>query len=390
MKHLAPRPSVEYDPVLILLLVGFLLFSIVLVYSASVEIAASSNYTGYDSKYFLKRQFAFVGIALVSLWIITRIGSDFWRSSWSYVFMTLMLGALILVLIPGIGREVNGASRWIALPGIGNFQPSEMTKFALAIFMSYFISKNDPNSKFISTQAYVKRTMPLAVLVGVICGLLLAEPDLGSTVVVVLMVVCALFLAGIPLKLFFGVLALLSIAFYFLVVTSEYRLARVMFFMNPWSDEFGNGYQLTHSLIAIGRGGLFGQGLGASIEKANFLPEANTDFIFAVFAEEFGFVGVITLIGAYLTFVLKLTNVAMVCTKHSRKFQAIYVFSIASWIGLQAVFNLGVCMGLLPTKGLTLPMLSFGGSSLITMCLALGLCLRIDAENRAMFGVQRA
>jgi len=363
------RP-LQFDTLLILAVGGILLISAVMVASASISIA--SKETG-DAFFFLKRQMVFIVLGVIGCGVMTRIPTALWEK----LQVPLLLAAfamLILVLIPGIGAKVNGSRRWIHLP-FSNIQPSELARVFILIFIAGYVVRKQKELK----TGFEAALFPLGVL-AVAAVLLLAEPDMGAAVVLVAVGVGLLFLGGMQLRYFFMAGGVLSLAMVALMLFSAYRKDRVTGFLDPFADPFGKGFQLVQSLIAIGRGGWSGQGLGASVQKLFYLPEAHTDFVFAVLAEEFGFIGVLCVLGLFGVLVWRSLRIAMAAAEANLPFQAFVAASFGLWVGLQAAINIGINMGVLPTKGLTLPMLSHGGSSLLVSLAWLGIVLRIGHE----------
>ena len=300
-----------------------------------------------------------------------------WQQAAPFLFVVGLV-LLVLVLIPGIGREVNGSRRWISLHFL-NLQPSELMKvFVLLYAADYTVRK----AAFMHS---LKRGfLPMFLVMLLTGGLLLREPDFGAFVVICVIAMGILFLAGMNWRLFAGLFVLLVIGFFLLIWTAPYRWQRIAGFMDPWSDPYGKGYQLSHALIAFGRGEWFGVGLGASVEKLFYLPEAHTDFLLAVIAEELGFVGVALIVIAFTWIVVRAFAIGRRAAVLERHFSSLVAQGIGLWIGVQAIINMGVNMGILPTKGLTLPLLSFGGSALAATCVALAILLRVDWENRQL------
>jgi cell division protein FtsW len=292
---------------------------------------------------------------------------------------------LVLVLVPGIGKSVNGSRRWLPL-FVVNLQPSEFMKLAAVLYAaSYAVRK----AAFLHAEQPLRQTLvrgflPLFVVMAATGGLLLMEPDFGAFVVIVAIGFGILFLGGLDWRLFVGLSALLPFALGAILVAAPYRLQRLTAFVDPWSDPLGKGYQLSHSLIAFGRGEIFGVGLGSSVEKLLYLPEAHTDFLLAVIGEELGFAGVFVVIALFVWVLYRAYAIGRQAARLSRPFAALAAQGIGIWIGVQAFINIGVNVGLLPTKGLTLPLLSFGGSGIIANCVAIALLLRIDYENRRL------
>ena len=365
---------------------GLLLLAIglVMVYSASIAMAEASAHTGYHAWYFLVRHGLFVAVGLVAALIAFQVPIKAWERIAPWTFM-LGLALLVAVLIPGIGRSVNGARRWLPL-GIINIQPSEFVKLAVVLYAaSYAVRK----AALIHAEQPLKHTLvrgfaPLLAVMVVTGSLLVQEPDFGAFVVIVSIAFGILFLGGLDWRLFLGLAMLLPIALTAIMIAAPYRLQRLSGFLDPWADPLHKGYQLSHSLIAFGRGEWLGVGLGSSIEKLLYLPEAHTDFLLAVIAEELGFVGVMAVIALFVWILYRAYAIGRQATRLDRAFAALVAWGIGVWIGVQTFINMGVNMGVLPTKGLTLPFLSFGGSGIVANCAALAILLRIDYENRRL------
>ena len=371
------RPMAEVDQTLVWSTLLLLAFGFVMVYSASLAIAEADKSMGYRGSYFLARHGAYLAVALIAGFTIFRIPMRLWQQLAPYLFVAGVV-ALIVVLIPGIGREVNGSRRWISL-GFITVQPSEFVKLFCVLYAADYTVR-----KAAFMHSFKKGFLPLLSVMLLAAFLLLREPDFGALVVITAIAMAILFLGGMNWRLFAGLIVLLVLGFIALIVSSPYRLQRVLGSMDPWSDPYGKGYQLSHSLIAFGRGEWFGVGLGGSVEKLFYLPEAHTDFLLAVIAEELGFVGVCAVISLFALLVMRAFIIGRQSASLERYFSALVAQGIGVWLAVQAVINMGVNMGLLPTKGLTLPLLSFGGSAIIANCLAVTLLLRIDFENRYM------
>jgi len=368
-------PQTEFDELLIWIFVGLLTLGLVMVYSASIATAEASKFMGYQPTYYLLRHGIFISVGLVAGISAFMIPLQIWQTYAPYLFL-LGVALLALVLIPGIGREVNGSRRWLSLFLI-NLQPSELMKlFAVLYAADYATRKSNIGHLF------VKAFVPMFAVMVVVGGLLLLEPDMGAFVVVCLIALSTLWLGGFNLKVFAGLMAALPLAFAALIISSPYRIQRVIGFMDPWSDPYGKGYQLSHALIAFGRGEWLGVGLGASVEKLFYLPEAHTDFLMAVIAEELGLLGVTTVIVLFALLVVRAFQIGRHAAFLEKNFSALVAQGIGVWIGVQAMINIGVNMGVLPTKGLTLPFLSFGGSGVVANCIAATVLLRVDYENR--------
>ena len=365
---------------------GLLLLSIglVMVYSASIAMAEASAHSGYRPWYFLVRHALFVGVALLSALIAFQVPVKAWQriAPWAFV---LVLALLVAVLIPGVGRSVNGARRWLPL-AIINIQPSEFVKLAVVLYAaSYAVRK----AALIHAEQPLKQTLlrgfaPLLAVMVVTGSLLVQEPDFGALVVIVSIAFGILFLGGLDWRLFLGLAMLLPVALTAIMIAAPYRLQRLSGFLDPWADPLHKGYQLSHSLIAFGRGEWFGVGLGSSVEKLLYLPEAHTDFLLAVIAEELGFLGVTVVIALFVWILYRAYAIGRQASRLERPFAGLVAWGIGVWIGVQTFINMGVNMGVLPTKGLTLPFLSFGGSGIVANCVALAILLRIDYENRRL------
>ncbi len=341
---------------------------------ASSSVMISTKYF-HQPFHFLIRQACYLFVGLLLALIVVRTDSSFWEK----ISMPMMIGCvflLLIVLIPGIGKSVNGSRRWLALGPIG-VQVSELTKLAMIFYLSgYLVRQQEAVCE--SIFGFIK---PMAIL-AVVSVLLLLEPDFGATVVISGTVMAMLFLAGVKLRYYFGLMLVVVTALALLAVSSPYRVARLTAFLDPWADQYNSGYQLTQSLIAFGRGGWFGTGLGESIQKLLYLPEAHTDFLFAVIAEELGLFGILVVITLYSILVIRGLNIGYTAYTQERHFASYTAYGLTIWLALQASINMGVNAGLLPTKGLTLPLLSYGGASMVINCIVIALLLRIDHENR--------
>lgn len=343
----------------------------VMVASSSMDFAFA---TYGDPWFFVKKQCLFLCVGILGGAIIASVPTDIWQK---YASVLLLVGLILLlaVLVPGIGKVVNGSRRWLDLGPVG-IQASELAKFCFIIyFASYLARKNE------EVKARWAGFFKMVMVLGLAAVLLLLEPDFGSAVVLSMTLSCMMFVAGIPVFRF-AIIALFGLASMFsLAYLSPYRWERIVAFMDPWSRQFDSGYQLVQSLIAFGRGEWFGAGLGNSLQKLFFLPEAHTDFIFAIYAEEFGFVGAILLVLLYGFFVWRMVALARVALNRQKLFSGFLVFGIAGMFAIQAFINMGVASGLLPTKGLTLPLISYGGSSLLICCLLIALVFRVSWEE---------
>ena len=347
------------------------IIGLIMVTSASIGMADQQM---GDPFYFGKRQFLRLVLGVVLVWLAYRIPTSLWRNNG----MVLMLGSiflLALVLVPGIGRTVNGSTRWLDLV-VFTIQVSEIAKLFLIIYLSgYLIRRSD------EIKTDMKGFLKPMIILAVASGLLLMEPDFGAASVLLMTGLGMMYLGGVRFGNFLiFVIGTLSIMV-LVAMASPYRMARVTSFLDPWADPFNSGFQLTQSLIAIGTGGLFGTGLGGSIQKLFYLPEAHTDFLFAIYAEEMGLVGIIFLVAIYGWFLMRCFSIGKTALLNGQAFGAYLVYGVALLVSIQALINMGVNMGALPTKGLTLPFISYGGNSILIMSFAIGLVLRVHYEN---------
>ncbi len=351
---------------IVLLLVAL---GLVMVMSASVSIA--DRQMG-DSFYYFWRQLAFVAVGLLFGYSILQVRLVYWERLGPYF---LLIGFVLLIAVLILGREVNGSVRWLAV-GPFNLQPSELIKLFMVVYMAgYLVRRGDEVRN--SIKGFLK---PMA-LVGVVSMLLLMEPDFGAAVVIAATVLGMMFLAGVRLWQFGALFSIMLALLAAVAISSPYRVERLTSFVNPWANPFDSGYQLTQALIAFGRGEWFGVGLGGSVQKLFYLPEAHTDFLFAVLAEELGLLGAVMVIVLFAVLVWRAFVIGRSAMQDSNYFGAYLSFGIGLWLGLQAFINLGVNMGVLPTKGLTLPLMSYGGSSIVVSCMACALLLRVSHEH---------
>ncbi|HEY9023401.1 MAG TPA: putative lipid II flippase FtsW [Burkholderiaceae bacterium] len=383
----AGRPArvMGVDSALIWVTAALLAFGLVMVYSASVALPDSPRFALYSSTHFLGRQAMFIAIGFVCAFATAQVPIAIWEK-WAPWIFALAMVLLALVLIPHVGKGVNGARRWIPL-GVLNFQPSELAKLGMCMYAaSYMVRKMDVKENF------VKAVWPMAVALGVIGVLLLAEPDMGAFMVIAAIALGVLFLGGVNGRMFLLSVAVLLGAFVLMIVFSEFRRQRIFAYLDPWNPTYAQGkaYQLTHSLIAFGRGEIFGQGLGNSIEKLHYLPEAHTDFLLAVVGEELGFAGVFIIVAAFFWLTRRLFIIGRQAIALDRVFAGLMCQGVGLWMGAQSFINFGVNLGVLPTKGLTLPLLSYGGSGVVLNLVALALVLRVDMESRALMRGGRA
>lgn len=374
-----PTRAHGFDLMLVWVVVLLLCFGLVMVYSASIALPDNPRFARYAPTHFFSRQLLAIFIGLSCAAIVTQLPMSFWERVTPWLMAASLL-LLVVVLIPGIGKGVNGARRWLPL-GVMNFQPSELAKFAMALYgASYMLRKMDQRENF------WKSVTPMLAALAFMGALLLAEPDMGAFMVIAAIAIGVLFLGGVNARMFALVLLVLLGAFVLMIATSEFRRERIFAYLNPWDEKFAQGkaYQLTHSLIAFGRGEWFGQGLGGSVEKLHYLPEAHTDFLLAVIGEELGFLGVLLVIAAFFWLTRRCMLIGRQAIALDRVFAGLYAQGIGIWMGGQAFINIGVNLGALPTKGLTLPLLSFGGSAVLMNLIALAVVLRVDLENRAL------
>ena len=367
----------EYDRVLVWCTMILLGLGVVMVYSASIAIAEGGRSTGFQPTYYLLRHAFFVAAGIVMAVVAFQVPLRLWQQAAPYLFIVGLV-LLVLVLVPGIGREVNGSRRWISL-GIANLQPSEIVKVFVVLYAADYTVR-----KAAFMHSLKRGFMPMFFVMLLTGGLLLREPDFGAFAVITVIAMGILFLGGMNWRLFAGLIMMLIAGFLMLIWISPYRMQRVVGFMDPWADPYGKGYQLSHALIAFGRGEWLGVGLGGSVEKLFYLPEAHTDFLLAVIAEELGFVGVALIVLLFVWIVARAFAIGRRAAILERYFASLVAQGIGLWIGVQAIINMGVNMGILPTKGLTLPLLSFGGSALASTCIALAILLRVDWENRQL------
>lgn len=371
-----PKTNVmpDFDRVLIWSVLFLMAVGLIMVYSASIAIA-EAQFGEDGSHYYLIRHVIYIAVGVFLGFAAFQVPVSVWQKYAIFLFLISML-LLVLVLIPGVGLEVNGSQRWIPLYVV-NLQPSEFIKFFMVIYAADYVIRKAQN-----LNSFYKGFLPIFLVICVVGFLLLRQPDFGAFVVITALLISVLFLGGISIKIFVGLLGLMTAGMFALIYVANYRLDRIVGFMDPWADPLGKGYQLSHALIAFGRGEWFGVGLGGSVEKLFYLPEAHTDFLLAVLAEELGFIGVTIVVALFAALVIRALAIGRQAAKLECHFAALVAQGIGLWIGMQALINMGVNMGILPTKGLTLPLMSFGGSSITAICLALAVLLRIDWENR--------
>jgi cell division protein FtsW len=370
-------PGAEYDRSLAWAALLLAAVGLVMVYSASIATAEASRYTGNSAAWYLARHALYLGAALAAAITVFLAPALWWQKAAPWLFLAGVL-ALALVLVPGLGREVNGARRWLDTP-IASVQPSELMKLFAVLYAADYTAR-----KHAVLKSFKRGLLPMLAVMLLVAWLLLREPDFGALVVIAATAFGILFLGGMNGRHFAALVGMLAVGFALLVLSSPYRMQRIFGFMDPWADSYGRGYQLSHALIAFGRGEWLGVGLGASVEKLFYLPEAHTDFLLAVIAEELGFAGVGLVIALFGWIVARAFAIGRQAALHERHFAALAAQGIGVWLGFQAAINMGVNMGLLPTKGLTLPLMSYGGSGLLANFVALAILLRIDWENRQL------
>jgi cell division protein FtsW len=375
----APTPVLGFDQALVWVTVALLAWGLVMVYSASIAMPENPRFSKYTHVYFLIRHVMWLVISFVAALLAFQVPVATWEKSAPWLFVVSLV-LLAVVLIPHVGKVVYGARRWIAIGPVG-FQPSELAKFTVLLYAAdYMVRKMEVKERFF------RAVLPMGAAVAVVGVLLLLEPDMGAFMVIAVIAMGILFLGGVNARMFFLIATVLLVAFGLMIATSEWRRERIFAYLDPWSEKnaLAKGYQLTHSLIAIGRGEIFGVGLGGSVEKLHWLPEAHTDFLLAVIGEEFGLVGVICVIGLFLWLTRRMMHIGRQAIALDRVFAGLVAQGVGIWMGFQAFINMGVNLGALPTKGLTLPLMSYGGSAILVNLVALAVVLRIDHENRLL------
>ena len=380
-----PARVLGFDQALIWACVALLAWGLVMVYSASIALPDNPRFGRYSPNYFVFRHAMWIGIAFVAALIAFQVRMDWWEKAAPWLFV-VSLALLIAVLIPHVGSVVNGARRWIAL-GPMSFQPSEVAKITVLLYAAdYMVRKMEVKERFF------RAVLPMGVAVGVVGALLLAQPDMGAFMVIAVIAMGILFLGGVNARMFFIIAAFLVVAFALMIWASPWRRERIFAYLDPFSEDhaLGKGYQLSHALIAIGRGEVFGVGLGGSIEKLHWLPEAHTDFLLAVIGEEFGLVGLLCVIVLFFWLTRRIMHIGRQAIALDRVFSGLVAQGIGLWLGFQAFINIGVNLGALPTKGLTLPFMSYGGSAILANMVAIAIVLRVDVENRRLMHGGRA
>ena len=374
-----PASVLGFDQALLWVVVALLAWGLVMVYSASIALPDNPRFGKITPMHFLVRHMVGLVLAFVAGLMAFQVPMAIWERYARSLFL-LSLFLLVLVLVPHVGTVVNGARRWLSL-GVMNFQPSELAKFAVLIYAAdYMVRKMEVKERFF------RAVLPMGAAVAIVGALLLAEPDMGAFMVIAVIAMGILFLGGVNARMFFMIAAILVLAFAAMVWFSDWRRERIFAYLDPWSEKhaLGKGYQLSHSLIAIGRGEIFGVGLGGSVEKLHWLPEAHTDFLLAVIGEEFGLIGVLVLIGLFFWLTRRIMHIGRQAIALDRVFAGLVAQGVAMWMGFQAFINMGVNLGALPTKGLTLPLMSFGGSAILMNLVALAVVFRVDYENRLL------
>lgn len=367
-----PAVNWSMDMWLVGSLLAVIFLGLIMVGSASVSVADRELGEPF---YYLWRQLLFTGMGMIAAVVVVRIPMRIWRELGpALMIMNLLL--LALVFIPGLGHSANGSTRWISI-GTFHLQASEIVKLFCVIYLAGYLVRHNDDVR--TTYAGFLRPLGLLVIIAV---LLLLEPDFGAAAVLITTAVVMMWLAGVRVSQFMLLIIAVAIALALLVYTSDYRMHRLTAFLNPWADPYKSGFQLTQALIAFGRGEWFGVGLGSSVQKLFYLPEAHTDFLFAVLGEELGLVGVVSVICLFTIIIVRALRIGRAAELRERPFEGYVAYGIGTWIGLQAFINMGVNMGVLPTKGLTLPFMSYGGSSVIVMCVAMALLIRVDYETR--------
>lgn len=380
-----PVRMAGFDQALLWVTVALLMWGLVMVYSASVAMPDNPKFARYAHTHFVVRHMLSLVVAFIVAVLAFQVPLATWEKLAPWLFVISLL-LLILVLVPFIGKGVNGARRWISI-GIMNFQPSELAKFAVLLYAAdYMVRKMEVKERFF------RAVMPMAIAIAIVGLLLLAEPDMGAFMVISVIAMGILFLGGVNARMFFVIAGVVVVAFSLMVMLSEWRRERIFAYLDPWSDKYsmGKGYQLSHSLIAFGRGEIFGVGLGGSIEKLHWLPEAHTDFLMAVIGEEFGLLGVLVVIGLFMWMTRRIMHIGRQSIALDRLFAGLVAQGVGIWIGFQTFINIGVNLGALPTKGLTLPLMSYGGSAILMNLISLAVVLRIDYENRLLMRGGRA
>jgi cell division protein FtsW len=366
-----------FDQPLLFVSLGLMMWGLIMVYSASIAMPDDPKFANYTQTHFLVRHLFALALSMAAGAAAFLVPLQTWEKHAKQIFVISMV-LLVLVVVPYVGREVNGARRWISL-GIMNFQPSELAKFGVLLYASdYMVRKMEVKEKFFTS------VIPMAIAVAVVGWLLLMEPDMGAFMVIAVIAMGILFLGGVNARMFFLIALVVVAVFGSIIYFSDWRRERIFAYLDPWSEKYamGKGYQLSHSLIAIGRGEIFGVGLGGSVEKLHWLPEAHTDFLLAVIGEEFGFVGVVCVIGLFMWLTRRIMYIGRQAIAMDQVFAGLFAQGVGIWVGFQSFINVGVNLGALPTKGLTLPLMSFGGSAILLNVISIAVVMRVDYENR--------
>ena len=374
-----PVRLMAFDQTLVAVVAALIALGVVMVYSASVALPDNPKFANYTHTYFLRRHVFALAIAFVAALAVVQVPMRVWEKHAPMIFVIALM-LLVIVLVPFIGKVVNFSRRWIPL-GFMNFQPSEMAKLAIALYAAnYMVRRMDAREKFF------RAVTPMVVAVAFVGVLLMRQPDMGAFIVIATIALGVLFLGGVNARMFFLMTAVIIATVALYLYFDDLRRERILAYLDPWNPKYaqGKGYQLTHSLIALGRGEIFGQGLGASVEKLHYLPEAHTDFLLAVIGEELGFVGVATVILMFFWMTRRIFHIGRQAIALDRVFAGLMSQGIGIWMGFQGFINMGVNLGVLPTKGLTLPLMSYGGSAILMNLVALAMVLRVDIENRAL------
>ncbi|HRD98324.1 MAG TPA: putative lipid II flippase FtsW [Rubrivivax sp.] len=380
-----PVRLLAFDQTLVAVVGALVALGVVMVYSASVALPDNPKFANYSQMYFLQRHVLALAIGCVVALVVVQVPTGFWEKQAPAIFVVALI-LLVLVLLPFIGKVVNFSRRWIPL-GFMNFQPSELAKLAIAMYAAnYMVRRMDTRERFF------RAVTPMVVAVAIVGVLLMRQPDMGAFIVVATIAMGILFLGGVNARMFFlmAVVILATAALY--LYFDDLRRERILAYLDPWNPKYaqGKGYQLTHSLIALGRGEVLGQGLGSSVEKLHYLPEAHTDFLLAVIGEELGFVGVATVLLLFFWMTRRIFLIGRQAIALDRVYAGLFCEGIGVWMGFQAFINMGVNLGVLPTKGLTLPLMSYGGSAILMNLVALAMVLRVDIENRTLMRGGRA
>ncbi len=374
-----------FDQSLVMVVCALLLLGVVMVYSASVAMPVNPRFDKFSHTHFFYKHVMALVIAAVAALLVVQVPIAVWEKTAPWVFVAALV-LLILVLIPHVGIVANKARRWLPL-GIMHFQPSEMAKLAIALYAAnYMVRRMDTRENFF------RAVTPMALAVAFVGLLLLRQPDMGAFLVIASIAMGVLFLGGVNARMFFLIAAVLLVTLGLILYFDEMRSQRILAYLDPWNEDHAKGkaYQLVHSLIAFGRGEFFGQGLGASVEKQHYLPEAHTDFLLAVIGEELGFVGVATVIVLFFWLTRRIIDIGRQAIALDRVFAGLLCQGIGVWMGAQAFINMGVNLGALPTKGLTLPLMSYGGSAILMNLIALAMVVRVDMESRSLMRSGRA